>query len=541
MISRLKMRLSENWSLILCLGIFWITCLILYLLIIKLNQGNFNYVLDDAYIHMAMAKNFAQYGVWGVTRYGFSSSTSSILWVLILSSIYKIASVNEYTPFILNIIFASCTISLTYLIFYKNKFPQCFSFIILLFIIFVIPIPALVFIGMEHSLQLFLVLAFVIISSFILSKNEIKEEIYLTLYVLGIILTLLRYESLIIIWIVAILMIFKKKYRSAVYLTVFSMLPIILYGLISLNNGWLFIPNSIYIKSIFASVNIFSIKGFLQFFYIVIHNLEINILPFLLILICIIFYIPNFDKSNIWDFNFNLLVIFILITFSNLSITVSNLTEHFLWFFRYDAFIILLGMVILSLNLKKYLLDRPLNFKKEYILRYMVIFLLILLIISLSIPRACIIEKLPQATNNIYEQQYQMGLFINNYYNGESVAINDLGAISYLSQPKILDLWGLGSMDIINESLQIYDTDVLKSLINKNQVKILVIYDQKFDKLPKNLIKVAEWTTPHNIICSYDTISFYATNSEEAQKLNKNLREFAPKLPSDIVQKYYLS
>jgi hypothetical protein len=43
-----------------------------------MNGGSFTYALDDAYIHLAMAKNFPL-GVWGTTRYEFSSSSSSLL------------------------------------------------------------------------------------------------------------------------------------------------------------------------------------------------------------------------------------------------------------------------------------------------------------------------------------------------------------------------------------------------------------------------------------------------------------------------------
>ncbi len=41
-----------------------------------------------------------------------------------------------------------------------------------------------------------------------------------------------------------------------------------------------------------------------------------------------------------------------------------------------------------------------------------------------------------------------MGLFLNEYYNEDCIAANDIGAINYLADVKCIDLKGLGSKDI---------------------------------------------------------------------------------------------
>lgn len=59
--------------------------------------ANFAYALDDAYIHMAMAKNLAHHGVMGATRFEFTSSSSSPLWTLLLTVAFVVSGVRN-TP-----------------------------------------------------------------------------------------------------------------------------------------------------------------------------------------------------------------------------------------------------------------------------------------------------------------------------------------------------------------------------------------------------------------------------------------------------------
>src|SRR5258708_2928117 len=66
------------------------------------NQGVFSYPLDDSYIHLAVAKNLAQSGVWGISGHEFASAASSILFPLLLAVIFKIFGVYTILPFVIN-------------------------------------------------------------------------------------------------------------------------------------------------------------------------------------------------------------------------------------------------------------------------------------------------------------------------------------------------------------------------------------------------------------------------------------------------------
>ncbi|WP_370576019.1 hypothetical protein [Methanomethylovorans sp.] len=165
--------------------------------------------------------------------------------------------------------------------------------------------------------------------------------------------------------------------------------------------------------------------------------------------------------------------------------------------------------------------------------------LLLLIVTSPLTDRGFIsLTQIPQATNNIYEQQYQMGLFLKQYYIGESVAVNDIGAVSFIGDVKTLDLIGLGNIEVAKLRMKnLYDTKKIQDLATENDVKIAIIYDHWFTGgMPSDWIKVGQWTIPNNVICGGDTVSFYATNPEEEKKLEENLKMFSSNLPMDIKQ-----
>ena len=62
--------------------------------------------LDDAYIHMAMARTLTEHSVYGLTPREFASASSSPLWVLALSMAYAVFGVDEIVAFALNILAA---------------------------------------------------------------------------------------------------------------------------------------------------------------------------------------------------------------------------------------------------------------------------------------------------------------------------------------------------------------------------------------------------------------------------------------------------
>ena len=51
-----------------------------------------------------MARHLAFDGIWGMSKEGFSSTSSSILWVLLLAAINRVVGLYELTPWLINVL-----------------------------------------------------------------------------------------------------------------------------------------------------------------------------------------------------------------------------------------------------------------------------------------------------------------------------------------------------------------------------------------------------------------------------------------------------
>lgn len=522
---------KKNISLIISIAVLWITVASLLMTSIKNNQGHIGYALDDAYIHMAIAKNFALNGVWGITEYGFTSSTSSLLYTLLLSIIYSLFGVNEITPLILNIIFATLSICVIYRLLKQNNINNTYIFIVLQLITFLTPLPALIFSGMEHTLQILITILFVHLSAKMISEAKSSNRNNIILFILGILVTMARYEGMFLLLIVSSLFIINKKWKFAVGLLVSGFFPLVTYGIISLLKGWYFLPNSILIK---GNTPTLSILGLIDFFTVFIHKITETSHVFVLVYGALILFIYQFNKQKKWSDTTTMLSIFILTSILHIMFADTG------WFYRYEAYLVCLGIFVIVIGFRDSLCQNlSLSRTKNIFPKYIAILLLLLIVISPLTDRGYIsLIHVPKASNNIHEQQYQMGLFLKQFYGKESVAVNDIGAVSYLSDVKTVDLIGLGNMKVAKLRMKnLFDTQKIQDLAIENDVKIAIIYDNWFTEgMPSDWIVVGQWTIPNNSVCGGDTVTFYATDSEEERKLKQNLKIFSSSLPKDIIQ-----
>jgi hypothetical protein len=531
--------MNKHWPLIAALGIFIVVSIIIMAISFGLNRGQLVYALDDAYIHMAIAKNVAMHGVWGVTAYEFSSSSSSLLWTGLLSGVYALVGPNEISPLLINIFLAMAVIALTYLILRKEKLQPFFAFIVLTVMMFLTSLFALVFSGMEHVLQVFLSILFVYLSAVSLANTDrgILPRGFLFILPVAAAFTSTRYEGFFVVLAVCLLMFLRRRLIQAIILGVIASLPASIYGLISVSKGAYWLPNSVILKGnmpqlkSIADIYMFlRFDGYSRFFDA----------PYLLVLILIslvLLIVRFFRKRELWDIGQSSSTIFLLICVLHLHF--ANIGH----FFRYDAYLVALGIFVIAINLKEFLPDIIEWFRHYKIsvpLNAVVTIILFLFSLPLFERITKILDLTPVAMHNIYDQQYQMGIFLEKYYQGQAVAANDIGAINYLADIKCLDIWGLGNVEITRMMHEgTYYSMKTQELAEAGGVQIAIVYDHWLNLIggvPLQWEKAGVWRIPNNYICSSDSVSFYAVNSEAMPDLIANLRNFAIDLPIEVQQ-----
>ena len=143
--------------------------------------------------------------------------------------------------------------------------------------------------------------------------------------------------------------------------------------------------------------------------------------------------------------------------------------------------------------------------------------------------------RTPKTAACVYRQQYQMSRFLGQYYDRDSIAANDIGAIDFFTNARCLDLSGLGNIEVARLKLaHQYGVQDMHRLVRENNVKVVVIYSWWFRDIPAEWIKVGDWTIPENVICSGDTVTFYAVGPAQRRVLRRQLEEFSPRLPGEV-------
>lgn len=479
------------------------------------------YALDDPYIHMAIARHLVEDSVYGVTPYEFSSSSSSPLYAFLLAAANSVFGVREIIPLVVNVLSALVLFVIAHRILRAHLHSQLAILGCLLGVLYLAPVIPVVFTGMEHVLQMALTLPFLYACATRIAADEDNLS-YWPVYLLCPLVTTVRYEGVFAVLVVCGLLALRGRFRPALVLSCLGALPLGGIALVSIANGSFALPNPVLIHGnpaigSLGEAILYPFRGLVG----------LGQAPHLLALVIassVLFFLA-LPRKGLWDRTQIFQVSFV---------ATALIHEQFArngWFYRYEAYLVALGVIAVFLASRGAVPQR----------RHAIAVVLCLgLAVPLVVRGATSLRQTPRAMTNIYHQQYQMGRFLREHYEGQPVAANDIGAINYLADIRNLDLVGLGSMDVLRIKAQAsFDSARIAELTKRKGIRIAIVYESWFKgskALPAEWIKVGGWTIPDNVVCAEDTVAFFATSPAEARILRRNLAGFSRSLPDAVVE-----
>ena len=479
--------------------------------------GTLVYALDDAYIHMAVARSLAEHGVWGVTRYGFTACTSSLAWPLLLAAADVVFGVRDGAPLVLNLLAATAALLLADRL--LSDIAVAARVAALVAVVLLTPLPTLVMAGMEHTLHVAAVF-------WLLDRFRGAEEgpparaAAVTLGVAAALATATRYESVFLLAPAVLLLAIDGRRSAAMAAAIGGLLPPASFAAVAVGHGWPPLPTSLLLKR--ATFEGSGLAGLVD--RLGGHALRtLTEAPHLLVLLSAVLVmsaaLPASRVVRRWD------AIFVAGTLLHLQLAAVG------WLFRYEAYLVAVGVVLVA----RHLADAAAVLRGSAA-RLTLVLAALVAAAPLLVRGAQALAQTPAAVKNIYEQQYQMGLFLRGLPPGSAVMANDIGAICYLADVRMVDLFGLATRETAEaRRAGRVDQALLSRLAADARPAAIVIYRSWFaDAVPREWVEVGTWKVPDKVVVADRTVSFYATDAAAASRLGQALAAFQPRLPTSV-------
>jgi hypothetical protein len=157
-------------------------------------------------------------------------------------------------------------------------------------------------------------------------------------------------------------------------------------------------------------------------------------------------------------------------------------------------------------------------------------------LLALGIPYAQALRDTPLAAGNVDQQQYQMHRFLADFFQGKSVAVNDLGWVSYRRPAGmyVLDLWGLASPEASRQPVK--DADWLDTITRAHGAGLAMIYPDWYEEgAPDDWDPLATMCiTGPRISVARPCMVFYSTEVGDQAQLTAEIAAFARTLPASV-------
>jgi len=492
--------------------------------------GQPTYPVDDAFIHLSLARHIVETGTLGVTPHVFASASSSVVWPWLLAVAMRLFGDHASLPLWLNVAFGACVPFAVDWIARRLGGPELGALrrtLLSVLVVVLSPLPTLALIGMEHTLHALLLVTFVAVAALHVAE---PSRMRLAAPLLAAAAVSARYESLFAMGLATLLLGARRELGAAARLGAAGAFPVVTFGTYSKLHGSYFLPVSVLLKG--RPLEIKSATDAVDMFGgDLLHRLsqEAHLLVLGVAAAWLLWWSAR--ERGFWAPRG-----------VALAIALGSLVAHVElaglgWFYRYDSYLVALLVTVVGVAIGS---EAPRStFARMRTASYWLAVAAGVLTFGPMLPRVIAAAKTtPSAGTNIFEQQVQSAKFLARYFPHDVAAINDIGAVTYYRDGPIVDLVGLADVDVAKAKHFKLDQPMKAADVVRftKDATVAVIYDDWFTGLvPPSWFRVARWTIPNNVSCAYATVSIYATKADDVARVVSAARDFAAgELPNEV-------
>ena len=507
-----------------------IAVVVLFAAILKINDHTFIYTLDDPYIHLALSDQI-RHGNYGLYDGTHAAPSSSIIFPFLLA-VASGTALHPYLPLLINLCALFFTVEvIRRLIVHVKLGHDTFAISVQAGFLFLITLCSnligVVFTGLEHSLHIAFTAAIVYGLALLLDTRKMPAWLPAVI----ILCPLVRYEGLALSMGALLVLALRGRLRTALAAAVAIAILMGGFSAFLVKLGLPPLPSSILSKSAVAAGGIGGAHHQLlaglsrNFNFALFHPIGVTLLLVSVAALCIcakaFVYKPRGWTSR------SLMALVLLV-----SIGGHIAAGSFGWLDRYEDYI-MVSTALICLYLGQSAIRSALAPARKD--RLIVAFGAAVALLVIGSRYCHETFKVPIASNNIYEQQYQMHRFIDGFYKG-AVAVNDLGLSSYHNPYPVLDLGGLGSEKARLLIAAHANSADYEKFVAANNVHLVIVYEEWFPgQIPDTWHQVGTISVSRALIsAAQGDVQFYATDNATATTVKQELEAFGKVLPPRV-------
>ena len=482
---------------------------------ISLTGGYFEYPLDDTYIHLAMAESIWS-GGYGVNLQDYSAASSSPLYPFLLVPVFSL-EFQRYMPLLWNMVGLGLSAwlwgELLVIAGYGAGRLRRYGVALAVLGPVAVLMPSNAVIGMEHTLHTAASLAIILGLVRLLKGTPSWSLLYA-----GILFApLFRFEGVALSLLAAFVIFSCGEKRRGIMALALALVPILLFSSYLVSLGLEPLPSSVQAKIAGAIRN--EVPLVLRVIATFLNNLRVPGGMLLAAYLVALLGMEIFSKPLRRDPLFKLWFVLVGATGAHL------LVGHIGWLNRYEHYI--LTVVTAGILVLLPVVIGSNNFRRIGAQAVTVV------LIPLAVYANSNLGILLQSPNAIFLQQRQMSDFAKDYMK-TPVAVNDLGWVAWANPNYVLDLFGLGSTEALNNRITKTEPGWGGPLAKRHDVRFAMIYDSwMHEVVGENWVRIGSLVLEEDLGFVGDSkVAFYATSPEYVEQVLDALREWVPKLHS---------